>query len=93
MVLRITENYTKQGMKIENSELSSRLTELEKEVVDKNDRITLLQVQLESTTSAFQSKDAFNSQGYFCATLPPVNERRDRATAPSAKREHQSIIT
>jgi len=51
-----------QGMKIENSDLSSRLTELEKEVVDKNDRITLLQVQLESTTSAFQSKDAFNSQ-------------------------------
>ena len=56
-------------MKIENSDLSSRLTELEKEVVDKNDRITLLQVQLESTTSAFQSKDAFNSQGYFCAIL------------------------
>ena len=55
-------------MKIENSDLSSRLTELEKEVVDKNDRITLLQVQLESTTSAFQSKDTFNSQGYFCAT-------------------------
>ena len=40
-----------QGLKITNSDLTHRVTELEKEVVDKNDRITVLQVQLESTSS------------------------------------------
>jgi len=44
-----------QGLKITNSDLTHRVTELEKEVVDKNDRITVLQVQLESTSSCLPS--------------------------------------
>ena len=38
-------------MKITNSDLTNRVTDLEKEVVDKNDKITVLQVQLESCSA------------------------------------------
>lgn len=55
-----------QGLKITNSDLTNRVTDLEKEVVDKNDKITVLQVQLEScsaTVSLQEGGDVHRDNG------------------------------
>lgn len=41
-----------QGLKVNNSELTKQIKEMEQELVDKNDKITVLQVQLESAADA-----------------------------------------
>ena len=40
------------GLKFDNAELVSKMTDLEKELVDANDKITVLKVQLESSASS-----------------------------------------
>lgn len=61
------------GLKKENGELKSRIRELETDVVDRNDRITLLQVQLESTQSLGSFEDDLKSLDSTSLAVPAAN--------------------
>ena len=46
-----------QGLKIENVELVSKIQDLEKEIIDSRDKITVLKVQLESSSNSISNLD------------------------------------
>ena len=48
------------GLKFDNAELVSKVTDLEKELVDANDKITVLKVQLESSATSMSASNVSN---------------------------------
>lgn len=58
-----------QGLKVDNVDLQSKIQELQKELADRNDRITVLQVQLESTEIGANLRENYSPQRYSAPAL------------------------
>ena len=66
------------GLKFENAELISKCTDLERELVDSKDKITVLKVQLESSTSSIPTPTTKLPSRLSHEQLIPINTTEAR---------------